>query len=216
MRFMLVFFIVIAWTCKLKGKTNIPEVGNHELPPVILKDGKFIRVAIKVNPFSEDSIVVETIFTNTLATEFWLYKPLVPTAALEDVFIILENEKYNNLQFIGTSKEKYTREDSISHEFIVPILDSNNFYILKPNDSLISKCNVANKYNFHESYKKGITRFSIVYATSTPYVINNRQVVEMDSLQKKELPVYYFISNSRKDMDIDSIRIPFQVPTKAF
>jgi hypothetical protein len=208
-------FILLVDLAMCKSSTDRSKVVNIEKRRGlgIEKVAKFIHVELEVYPYSKDSVLVKTFITNKDSSDFAAYKPLLPFDNFnENIFGIMEDSSYKGVEFNGISKEKFLKyEDGKSSGYIIPKLDSDQFVNLESNKTLIFESNVACKYDFKKYLNEGLNNFKIIYWVDFPYMKDGRQVLELDSVDKKLKPVYYVVTLDEKD-DPDSMRIPFSIP----
>jgi len=213
-----IFFICIfsLAKCETHHDSSMQKNANEsskERPLGINKPAKFIRVQLKVYPYSDDSILVKTIITNTDSLDFTFYKPLLPFENFtEDLFSIIEKNSYNKLRFCGHNHEKHMMYANGPSEFIIPELVNDQLVILKPNQTMEIESNIAHIYEFKNYLNKGLRNFKISYMMSFPFITKERQVSELDSVDGKLKPVYYVVGLPEKD-DPDSMRVEFKVPS---
>lgn len=214
MPFLLIFFLVACNPTK-KDKPITNEIKGSDLKersPVIEKPAPFIYLNLEVHSYSRDSIIVHITLRNDGKKAFKFYKPLLPFDSMtENLFSILEKESYDPVGFNGKSKEKYLQFDSETSTYIIPQLGDDHFISLQPGQTLEIKSNIAKIYSFGEFLDKKLTEFKIIYVSSFPYVVDGKQVMELDSVDNKQKPVYYFVTvKERKDPDL--MRVAFKIP----
>jgi hypothetical protein len=180
----------------------------------IERDCDFIQIGLKISALSINSIITTVTFTNNSEKDFILYKPLLPYPDFtENCFGLVEKETYKKVPFTGIRRERYL-EDGIPHLVgvsIIPTINNENLVKLKPKGSLSVRCNIANKFNFDLFLKNGRREFEINYGCFTPSIVNSRQEREIDSVDKIEKPVYYFIVFGNKQ-NSDSMNVRFRIP----
>ncbi|MBO9203363.1 MULTISPECIES: hypothetical protein [Niastella] len=210
-RIFLIFSLFIFVKC-----TDSIECGKNLSNNAIVKEGPFIQMKLNVQPFSSDSIMVNAIITNIRNNELAIYKPMLPsdTSRLE-LFSVLERESYHNVEFIGQDQpdgEEYLKyENGEPSIFLVPKMDTSNFIILQPRQRLVIASNLAHKFKFKRFLKKGQREFKLVYYRFWPYIINGKQVTEIDSSDHQVKPVYFVASLPEND-NPDSMRVAFRIP----
>ncbi len=215
-RLLLILSIIIFVKCasadNSKKETDTQDEGK-EPPIAILKSAPFIYLQLRVQPFSVDSIIVKTIITNNWNNELAIYKPLLPfDSAKLELFSVLEKNSYDRLEFVGEpDQENYLNYEDGPTDLIVPNLDTANFIFLQPGKTLEIEANIAPKYDFKKFLKKRLHEFKLVYVKEWPYVVDGKQVTEMDSTDHQVKPVYFVASLPEND-DPDSMRVDFRIP----
>lgn len=212
-RILLILILAIFMSCK-SNNTNQINAGEekHEGPIAIVKNAPFIHLQLKVQPFSPDSILAKAIITNSWDNDLVIYKPLLPYENYtEFLYGVMEKTSYKNVAFNGHDQESYLNYEDGPSNYINPKLDTGNFVILQPNQSIEVVANIAKKFQFKEFLKKGQREFKLVYHRFWPYIVNGKQVTEMDSTDHQMKPVY-FIASLPKNDDPDSMRVDFRIP----
>lgn len=178
-----------------------------------VKSAPFIRVALKVRALSSDSILVKTTITNNWNKDFVIYKPFLPTDTNRaDVFSVLSSPGRNTLAFNGDHLQgNYLKYADGPSDFLIPDTDPANLITLQPKQTLEFESNIAHKYRFEEYLEKGIHDFSVTYFNMWPYIVDRKQVTEIDSVYQESKPVYYSVSMPEND-DPDSMRVYFKIP----
>lgn len=192
---------------------TVKQDEGKEPSNAIIKPAPFIYLQLKVQPFSVDSIMVKTVITNNWNNELAIYKPLLPfDSAKLELFSIMEKRSYDRLDFAGQpDQENYLNYEDGPTDLIVPNLDTANFIFLQPGKTLEIKSNIAHKYDFKKYLKKRLHEFKLVYYREWPYVVDGKQVTEMDSTDNQVKPVYFVASLPEND-DPDSMRVDFRIP----
>ena len=197
----------------LNCNPNSPFEGKSA-SPALVRDAPFINVTLNIKSYSFDSILADLKLTNNGSNDFSFYKPLLPYKGFtENSFGIFERGNYEPVKFLGHSREKHLMVDDGPTNFILPAFVSNSFVILKPSESIEIETNLASAYDFNEFEKKGLNQFKIIYWEFFPLIENGKQVMETDSIDKAEKPVYYSVT-VKQNKNPDSMRVPFTVPFK--
>ena len=213
------FFTIQFWFLSFFSTQNdfqntIPSIQNKKgVDPVIIKKADFISIGLEVSMFSKDSVIVKTILKNDGNVVFLLYKPLLPydNNNSEQLFSVLENRSLMPVLFLGKSKENHLSDDGSTTSYIIPRTSDDNFVHLKPGQILEITSNIARKYLFKKPLSKKRTQFSIIYGAFFPYVVNKKQVVELDTVDNKRKPVYYLLG-PKENKDPELMRVSFTIP----
>jgi hypothetical protein len=185
---------------------------SKERPQRAVKSLDFIRLDLSVNTFKSDSIIVKFVVENKGNKEFKLFKPLLPLERYDcDLFSILEKSSHEKVSCNGGNLE----EDLIhNNQLPIPIsqkIDQNLFITLQPHKSIEITTNIGKKYFFEKFLSKKRNEFFITYAQFMPYIVGDEQATEIDSVDKKQKSVYYFLTMEEKK-DPDSMRVMFRIP----
>lgn len=197
--------------CGNTSQDNVEDTKEVEVI-AILKDAPFIHLQLKVLPYSPDSIIAKAIITNKWDKDLAIYKPLLPSESYNELlYSVSEKTTYKNVVFNGHKKESYLSYSDGPSNYIDPKLDTGNFVILQPNQSLEVESNIAQKFQFKEFLEKGFHEFKLTYYKFWPYVVNGKKVTEIDTTDHQMKPVYFLASMPLKD-DPDSMKVEFKIP----
>jgi hypothetical protein len=214
MRISICFILLLFNSCQ-ENNTMGSKLENtstqKKRPPVIEKEAKFIDVKFELTALNKDSILTSFRFTNNSNSDFLIYKPLLPSDnPTTELFVIVDNQNYKRVKYIGPRKEKYI-DSKIFPSMIIPKLKEDNFVDLKAGQVINYTCNLANQYDFKSYLDNGITEFKALYLVLTPFVIGGKLQAEVDTVDKIVKPIYYYLRGGNTK-DIDSMRRTFVVP----
>lgn len=197
-------------TSNNSGQNNAAD--KHEVPIGIVRDSPFVYMQLKVLPFSPDSVLAKATITNHWNKDMVIYKPMLPTENYtEQLYSVLEKTTYERVPPIGESREDYLKYKDGSSDYIKPRMDSTNFVVLQPGQTIEVVCNLAKKFKFKEFLKKGQHQFKLVYYLFWPYIVDGKQLSEVDSTDNQVKPVYIVASLPKND-DPDLMRVDFKIP----
>jgi len=200
-KFDLVYFIVFA--CFLSCDKKVKNT-----PDTISKEVDFISAKLDIQVVSKDQIIALTTIQNTSKDTVLLYKPLLPCGInFENQFGLLSAKTYNPVDFKRKRNEKYIDDDGY---YIIPSLEPDKLFYLLPDSSISCSLNLAELYDFKRNADNEENEFLISYSVFMPVIKELAHIAEIDSVDGRMKPVYYFIiANNSKN--IDSIRVPFNL-----
>ena len=200
--FLILFTLFNFLSCRMNDKNKAIEekvtfpIESKGISPIIIKSDRKIFANISVTPYSVDSIIVNIIFTNKSGSEYYLYKPMVPSnKSILDlaVFHLATDKNYEdvslNRTYLKKGYEFYSGIDTVLPA-IKPILKEDMFIKINKDQEFATSFNIAKSYNFHPFIKRKINKFSIAYLALMPRVINLIHVHEIDTKDKLYKPVF--------------------------
>lgn len=211
---LMVFSISIFVGCTSGNNTNHADEENKKAVKdiVIVKEAPFIHLQLNVQAYSADSILAKLTITNNSDSNLEIYKPLLPyNGYTEDLYSILEKTSYERLAFNGVGHESHLNYEDGPSVYIEPKFNSDRFVVLQPKQSLEVESNITHRFEFEKFLKKGHREFKLVYAMEWPYVVNGKQVMEIDSNDHQMKPVYFGASLPENN-DPDLMRVDFRIP----
>lgn len=195
--------------CQMDNSEQIKDTS-----PIIIKDASFIHVYLSVTTYSDQEIKANLILTNKGNDSILIYKSLLPCKGevQTKIFSIFCLDNYESVPFLGVTSEKLLFVSADDEEgVIIPKLFPENFINFKSGDSLKFETNLAKYYKFGSSLLVDNKDFAATFSILLPVVsYDYKQVLELDTLEGKQKPLYYHITLPRSS-DIDSMRVYFKV-----
>jgi hypothetical protein len=182
----LLFFTSLVFILCCSQKTKTKGIDN-----IILKQSDSLHLELYVDYKSAKEVILEGKFKNISKSDFQFYKYLLPNEnECQDIFQIVTMKDLEPLNYIG--QNLFLKNHNKINEYCYePILEKGNFYTIASKGSISFKLNLANFYDFSKINSN--EELGILYQVDIPFIVNGKHFFEIDSVDKKLKPVYFWI-----------------------